>query len=143
MEKGIKFEVIWFDQDVIEVALSCSNGCFSGRAEIYLSHDDLSDLPGSLRGFPASVGDARKIELGTFNPKHADGGVKMHLYCSDSSGHAVLEIQLRGDGCKALGEVESVALRMPIEAAGVDSFVQQLIVMNSTIGASAALPMAK
>jgi hypothetical protein len=32
---------------------------------------------------------------------------------------------------------------MPIEAAGVDAFVHQLVLMKSTIGASASLPMAK
>src|ERR1700722_10068573 len=38
VESGLSFEVIWSDQDVIEVVFSCSNGTFSGRAEIYLSH---------------------------------------------------------------------------------------------------------
>jgi hypothetical protein len=87
-----------FDQDAIEVVLSCSNGHFSGRAEIYLGHNDLSELADALRGFPFNVGDTRKMEFGTLNPSHADGGVKMNLYCSDSSGHAVVEIKLRGDG---------------------------------------------
>ena len=113
VESGLKFEVIWFDQDVIEIVLSCSNGHFSGRAEIYLSHDDLVELADALRGFPSGVSDTRSAELGTFNPGHADGGVKMNLYCSDSSGHAVVE-----------------------------SFVLQLMAMDSTIGASASLPMA-
>ncbi len=122
--------------------LSCSNGHFSGWAEIYLSHDGLSELAHALRGFPSNVSDTRKVDLGTFDPSHADGGVKMSFYCSDSSGHAVVEIKLRGDGCKALGEVESVALRMPIEPAGVDSFVLQLLAMDGTIGTIARLPMA-
>jgi hypothetical protein len=139
---GINFEVIWFDQDVIEVVASCSNGYFSGRAEIYLSHDDLSHLADSLRGFPSKISDSRKVELGTFNPNHADGGLKMKFYCTDSSGHAVAEIKLRGDGCEALGEPESVALRVPIEPAGVDSFVRQLMTIDCTIGAGACLPMA-
>lgn len=143
MEKGINFEIIWFDQDVIEVVLTCSNGHFSGWAEIYLSHDDLPELADALRGFPSGVSDTRQIELGTLDPNYANGGARIQFYCSDSSGHAVLEIQLRGDRCKALGEVESVALRMPIEAAGVDSFVHQLVLMKSTIGASASLPMAR
>jgi hypothetical protein len=44
IENGIHFEVIWFDQDVIEIIHSCSNGRFSGVAEIYMGHDDLSEF---------------------------------------------------------------------------------------------------
>jgi hypothetical protein len=41
-----------------------------------------------------------------------------------------------------LGEVESVALRIPIEAASVDSFIAQIKAMNaSQIGAVASLDM--
>lgn len=66
----------------------------------------------------------------------------MNFYCLDSSGHVVVEVELRGHGCKALGEPESVALRIPIEAAGIDSFILQLTGLEQGIGASAALPMA-
>ena len=142
MENGIHLEVIWFDQDVIEIVLSCSNGRFSGQAEIYLSHDDLLELASGLRGFPQSVSDSRDFELGTFNPSHADGGVRVKFSCPDSTGRAVIEMRLRGDACQGLGELESVALRIPIEPAGIDSFVEQLAAVNSTIGASAMLPMA-
>lgn len=136
MENGIKLELIWSDQDVIEVVLSCSNGHFSGRAEIYLGHGELSELAEALRGFPSNPSDSRELELGSFNPSHADGGVRMNFHCSDSSGHAVVEIRIRGDGCWAIGEPESVALRIPIEPAGVDSFVLQLMTID-TVGKSA------
>jgi hypothetical protein len=92
--------------------------------------------------FPSSVSDIRSVELGTFNPNHADGGLKMRFYCTDSSGHAVTDIKLRGDGCKALGEVESVALRMRIEPVAIASFLLQLKAMNATVGANAFLAMA-
>jgi len=66
----------------------------------------------------------------------------MTFYCSDSRGHSIAEIHLRGEGCKALGEVESVALRIPIEPAGLDSFLAQLAVAGIQLGAKAFLPMA-
>jgi hypothetical protein len=141
MENGIHLEVIWFDGDVIEIVLSCSNGRFSGQAEIYLSHDGLLEFANGLRGFPESVTDSRNFELGTFNPSNADGGVKMNFSCSDSTGRAIIEMRLRGDACQGLGEPESVALRIPIEPAAIDSFVQQLAAVDCTIGASATLSM--
>ena len=107
-----------------------------------MGHGGLAEFANSLRGFPCTGDDMRTLELGTFNPNHADGGVRIHFYCDDSSGHAIADIKLRGDACKALGESESVALRMPVQAAAIDSFVRQLEKVDPTLGANASLPMA-
>lgn len=139
---GLQVEVIWFDQHMVQYQFRCSNGRFSGYADIYLGHDDLANMAEGLRGFPARVNDSRDFELGTFDPKCADGGIRMHFYCTDSRGHPAVDVELRGDACKAPGEVESVALRIPIEAASVDSFVAQVNKMDvSEIGALACLDM--
>lgn len=145
MENGINLEVIWFDEveDFLEVVFSCSNGFFSGQSEIYVTCDGLSKLANAIRGFPSRPDDCRDFELGTFNPDHADGGAQMHFFCEDAVGHAVVDVKLRGGACKGLGEIQSVALRIPIQAAGVDDFVKQLGSMGKTIGASAFLRQAK
>jgi hypothetical protein len=65
---GIEIETIWSDQDVVECRFSCSNGRFSGIAEIYMSHDGLSEMAGALKGFPVAASDVRDLELGTFIP---------------------------------------------------------------------------
>lgn len=78
----------------------------------------------------------------TFDPKHADGGVRLRCYCKDSAGHAVMEVNLRGDACRGLGEPESVALSFPVEAAAIDSFLKQVRSMDTEqIGATAFLSM--
>jgi hypothetical protein len=145
MENGINLKVIWFDEveDLLEVLFSCSNGYFSGQANIYVTHVALSRLASTLNGFPSCSDDSRDFELGTFDPEYADGGVRMHFHRLDSAGHAAVDVKLRGDACKALGEIESVALRIPIEAAAVDIFVRQLRTIGKTIGASASLHKAK
>ena len=128
---------------MIECEFRCSNGRFSGAANIYVSHDDLPRMAEVLNGFPNAASDFRDLELGTFNPAHADGGVCLHCYCKDSVGHAVIEVKLRGDACKGLGEPESVALILPVEAASIDSFLTQVRAINAEqIGALAFLPMA-
>ncbi len=142
MEKGLNLEVIWEDQDCIEVLVTCFNGRFSGVSRMYLSHNSLPRLAGAVGGFPTGVSDSRRFELGTFDAKFASGGIKIYFCRSDALGHAILDVQLRGENCKALGEVESVALRIPIEPAGVDSFVLELTATGSTVSASAGLPMA-
>jgi hypothetical protein len=141
--EGITLEVIWFDEHALAVLFRCSNGYFSGQAEIYLADDAASKLADGLRGFPSSSTDSRDFELGSFNPEHADGGVRMHFYRLDSAGHVGVDVKLRGDACKSLGEIESVALRIPIEAAAVDNFIEQLRSIDKTVGASASLYKAK
>jgi len=73
VENGINLKVIWFDEveDLLEVVFSCSNGFFSGQAEIYVSCDDLSEFADSFTRFPSRPDDSRDFELGTFNPDHA------------------------------------------------------------------------
>ncbi len=141
MTNGVSLEVIWFDEveDLPEVVFSCSNGYFSGQAEIYVSRDHLSKLAEAISGFPSRLGDSRYFELGTFNPEHADGGARLHFCCKDSAGHSVVEVKLRGDACKGLGEMESVALRIPIQAAAVDDFVRQLRNLSKEVGVAAHL----
>lgn len=144
METGINLEVIWFDEveDLLGVVFSCWNGYFSGQAEIYTSRDVLSQFASALRGFPSRPDDSRNFELGTFNPAYAAGGARMYFLCEDAAGHAVVEVQLRAGACKGMGEMQSVALRIPIQAAGIDEFVKQLRGLGKEIGASAYLPQA-
>jgi hypothetical protein len=109
---------------------------------VYVASESLSKLAKTLSGFPSSPDDFRDFELGTFNPDHADGGARMHFFCKDAVGHSVVEVKLRGNACKGPGEMESVALRIPIQAAAVDDFVRQLQALRKTIGASAFLRQA-
>lgn len=145
MKRGIRLEVIWFDEpeDFLEVLFSCSNGFFSGQAEMYVSSSRLSKFADALTGFPSNPDDIRDFELGTFEPDHADGGVRLHFFCEDTTGHAVVEVKLRGDACRELGEAQSVALRLPVEPAGVDEFVKQLRGIRKVFGSSADLPQAR
>jgi hypothetical protein len=83
--------------------------------------------------------DFRKFEIGTFDPGCGGGGIRLHFRCTDSVGHAEVDVKLRGDTCKGLGELESVALRIPVEAAAIDSFVSQIGKMENKVGATAYL----
>jgi hypothetical protein len=53
------------------------------------------------------------------------------------------DVRLRGDACQDMGELESVALRIPVEAAAIDSFITEIKDMDmERIGAKASLHMA-
>jgi hypothetical protein len=140
--KGIEFEVVWFDQDVIEYRVTCANGSFSGSTKMYLTHSDLANAADTLSGFPSSIKDSRNIKLGAFESGVAGGGIEMDFRCIDSVGHAVAIIRLRADGCKGAGEPQSVCLYIPVEAGSIDSFVAKARSIEDTMGAKAYLHMA-
>ena len=140
--RGIEFEVVWFDEDVTQHQIRCSNGSFCGAAKMYLAHDDLLKAAETLSGFPSSATDSRNVRLGTFEPKIAGGGIDMAFRCVDSAGHAVVLVKLRADGCKGAGEPQSVSLFIPVEAGSIDSFVRQARSICDIKGAKAHLLMA-
>lgn len=135
-------EVVWFDQDVIECRVTCSNGPFCGATKMYLAHDELLKAADTLGGFPSSVEDNRNIRLGAFEPDVAGGGIEMAFRCVDSAGHAVVVVRLRADGCKSVGEPQSVSLYIPVEAGAIDSFVSKARSLDDNMGAKAYLQMA-
>ncbi|MEN6334359.1 MAG: hypothetical protein ABFE01_08860 [Phycisphaerales bacterium] len=53
MNSGAEIEVLWFDNDVIELCIRASNGRFAGVVELYVGYDALPGAAELLRGFPA------------------------------------------------------------------------------------------
>lgn len=140
--RGIDFEVVWWDQDLIEYRVRCSNGFFSGDVKVYANHDDLPCAADILNGFPRDGKDSRTLELGTFQPGSAGGGIRADFYCIDSVGHAIVCVKLRDDGCNSMGEAQSVCLQIPVEAGPIDSFVSQARSISTETSAKAHLQMA-
>lgn len=83
MNTGIKFEVIWLDEQIVEVRVTASNGRFAGAADCFCAHDEIPSVAAALRGFPASIEDRREMEIGTFDPGCAGGGAKLVFRCVD------------------------------------------------------------
>ncbi|MGC2253049.1 MAG: hypothetical protein WA563_00805 [Candidatus Acidiferrales bacterium] len=131
MDLGIQFSVSWEDQDIIEVRVSVWNGTFGGTAYIYTGNRELDDAAAKLSRFPKNISDDREIFLGTFDPKYAGGGVRMRFYCTDHSGHAYVDSQIQSDprlhtSAPRTPTVQSSLVSLPIEAAAVDTFVDEL-----------------
>ncbi len=140
--RGLEFEVVWWDQDVVEYGVTCANGYFAGNVKMYANHDDLRQAGEGLRGFPRDGKDSRILELGTFQPDAAGGGIQAEFRCVDSVGHAIAFVKLRDDACTGMGEAQSVCLLVPVEAGAIDSFVSQACSIRSMAGAKAYLHMA-
>ena len=54
----------------------------------------------------------------------------MHFYCTGGAGHAHVEATFNA-GSEVAGTIQTALLSMPLEAAAIDAFVQQLYVMGA------------
>lgn len=140
--RGIEFEVVWFDQDVTELKVTCSNGPFRGATKMYVVPDALSMAAETLSGFPSGARDIRDVKLGALEPNSAGGGIRMSFRCVDSAGHAAVLVTVRPDESQVPEEPLSVCLYVPVEPYAIDVFVAKVRSMDRSIGAKAYLQMA-
>src|SRR5215472_4976168 len=122
---GLQLRVIYQDNDVLELRVSVWNGKFGGTADAYVALGELREIATALQGFPDRTSDTREVVLGAFGAKTAGGAVSLGFYCIDGSGHAALMVKLESD-YDSSGAAESVTLRLPIEPAALDAFVEDL-----------------
>jgi hypothetical protein len=139
MSVGIEVRVVHVDEHLIELRVWASNGTFTGQVDIYANSAVPAETADKLRGFPSSKDDTREIELGTFRTDAAGGGAALRFCCNDSAGHVTVVVWLQGDVSRSGAGVENATFSVPIEAAAVDRFVQQLERMSSTVGNGARL----
>ena len=67
----------------------------------------------------------------------------MSFQCVDSVGHGVVLARMRAEARIESDEAESVFLRIPIEAASIDTFVANLKSMGTAPGTKACIQMAE
>ncbi len=140
---GLQLEIIYFDDDLLELRCTCSNGCFSGIADCFSSHELMATFAATLSGFPNSLDDAREFEIGTFDDGFAGGGVALSFRCTDKAGHTVVDVSLRGDPNGGIVEqIGSARFTFVVEPASVDRFVSSLKGMQVATGELAILEMA-
>jgi hypothetical protein len=59
MDIGFELQLIWHDNDVLNLRVSAWNGAFGRVAEVYEAVGDLEAAATQLRGFPNSTADRR------------------------------------------------------------------------------------
>jgi hypothetical protein len=144
MRTGLEVRVIHTDDRLIELRIWASNGEFTAQANVYADADAPRNLAQVLRGFPVQPGDVREFQLGTFRQDVAGDGVHLQFYCTDSTGHAAVDVRVEARRLDRgrVARMQTASFCLPIEAAAVDAFVQQLIRMPIAVGAAAQLDSA-
>jgi hypothetical protein len=121
---GFEFQAIWFDDDAIQLRMGW-NGAFGGTVSVYEGIGDLELAAEKLRGFPQNPSDKRELIFGSFGRNFAGGGLKMSFYCIGGAGHAYVEATFEA-GDETAGTIQRALLSMHLEAAAVDTFVEEL-----------------
>lgn len=135
---GISVEIVWLDEDVVELRITGSNGPFSGRTQVYGGLDALSKLAAWAKGFPQNPDERRLIELGTFDPGFAGGGARLGLRCTDAACHVALDVLLATQ--VENNRHQRAEFFLEVEPAALDAFAGQLSSLQLRKGESASLP---
>lgn len=120
-DPGFQARVLTDDDDVLKLAISGSNGAFSGSAEVYEAVGHLRATANLLDGFPQSVNDARTVELGS----SVHGKVSLRFICRGAAARTFVEVRI-DLGANHIGTVEQVCFTARVEASAVDTFVADL-----------------
>jgi hypothetical protein len=84
MKRGIAFEKIWFDNDMVELCIHSSDGMSFFANKVYAAHQTIDDLIGGLDTFKNQVyGGIYDILLGQFGPEYASGAFQARLHFQD------------------------------------------------------------
>jgi hypothetical protein len=123
----LKLEVIWKDEDLIELSVKASNGRYFGTTQVYDTAESLMDLAKSLADF---WGAHKPIvyEAGT-KGGHAFWGI--NIYLIEPSGLIGVEIILEENsnetGISQMKRSNSIKLEIQIYMAAIDRFRNELL----------------
>jgi hypothetical protein len=130
METGLKIEIAFGNEDVLELEVSASNGVFSGRTRPYASVGSLEDAATQLSGFPNAATDTRLLVLGGFGHEYAGGAVSLAFAQSERAGHGYVQVVIEAED-EVNGITETVTLAVPFELSALDAFVVDLRHLDS------------
>jgi hypothetical protein len=122
---GLHVKAVWDDPDLIEVMVRVAHGEYAGTASVYVGIGELATTASTLRGFPSTPTDRRSVKWGEFGPGTAGGAVTMTFEARARGNGAVADIHVECDQAR-VGSVQSAVVRIEVEAAAVDAFVEGL-----------------
>ena len=138
---GLELEIIWFDDDMLELRVSASNGRFSGQSTFYASLDEPMKFANHISGFPKSTGDVREYEFGGADLQ-GYGGAKIRMSCKDGSGHLDIKVSISSTLFSDVQELETTSLHFATVPSEIDSFVDDLRKIQIRVGDNAKLQAA-
>jgi hypothetical protein len=141
MTPSIAIEKVWSDDDVVELAITTSDGCSSFYVKAYTGHENLKSLVAGLDCFKDQLyGGIYDMKLGEFGPEYANGAFQARLHFHpDGRGHLFITVHAESDWRPfSKTDVASCAtLYLKSEPALLDRFIGELRRVSSATHGSA------
>ncbi|WP_028456264.1 hypothetical protein [Chitinilyticum litopenaei] len=128
IDYGLTITRGWHDETLQEIEIQARNKHICSKTQTHVGLQTLNEFAEMLKGFPASVTDQREFEFGV---PHAPGcgHIRLSFMCRDGAGHPLLQISISEASFDYPGYTESTVQCIPVSAAAIDSFIQQLEVL--------------
>lgn len=125
MDSLISFEIVWQDDDLIQIGIVASNTRFSGFTKVYSSYDVLEEFANSIQGFPKKAEDRISFD---FCKQDSFSSASFNFYCISGVGNSAAWIRMEANETDSYrkGEQQNVQLEVRFEALEVDLFVRGL-----------------
>ncbi|PSR56897.1 hypothetical protein AHMF7605_27070 [Adhaeribacter arboris] len=123
-ENLLKFEVIWKDEDIIELQISANNGRYSGVTEVYEVSDSLLEFVNELKGFP--FGKDRLTH--SCGEKYSYAYFEMDFYKISQSGICGVLITMEENVSTEYRkeEKDKLSMELTVEPNAIDIFCKEL-----------------
>jgi hypothetical protein len=137
-EHQLKLEIIWKDDDMVELRAFASNGRYCGTTEVYTTAQELIELATRVEGFPKKVDDVVEFRAGA---KQGYAFLDLIFNCVDGSGHTALLVSMEENvpTFHRPAEKHEVRLELRCEPGSIDQFQKDLLEMGATRTGSASL----
>ncbi|MEM7232156.1 MAG: hypothetical protein AAF517_08285 [Planctomycetota bacterium] len=134
----VTIEVIWQDDDMVEVKACATNSEFSGETRVYTVYEDLKSLADELQGFPRNTSHEVRFEAGV---RSRDSYFGIRFYCFDNAAHTAAQVQAESNVPTEFRREEkhAVTLEVHFEPSAVDEFAAQLRRLVESKSGSATL----
>ena len=142
MERCVRLSYRYHDADLVELTAYAWSGTFGGTTRLYVGHGELASASDALTGFPANLDDEREVTFGAFGRDSGAGAVALKLTCIDRAGHCALHVTLESDPLLRDSPLDRVELCGAVEPAALNRFVDQMKILNTSLGGSAVLQFA-
>ena len=109
----------------LNLVIEASNGRLHGALEVYVSSQDLSELPSSLRGFPSKNNETVRWELGSERPSDRSD-YYFRLQALKVSAYGQCAIALRFNNNRPPPECEIVEFSIRAEPADIERLTRLL-----------------
>lgn len=139
----LSFEVLYYDEHLIEILASATNGRFSGASAIYLDSEgqQLIDMANRLKRFPKDVKQVEEIEFGftqkdknifeiksSDQTKEATAYFGLKFYCTNLAGQSVVSVKIIEDGwSESTDTIGKASFEIRFEPSQIDDFVKEVI----------------